>query len=276
MRQVQALKKFLRKVRTRRGEFMFLRKLFSRVLGEQKNAPDSASQEQNQEKVLDEILMVQDRARITKAVLNMGEKTYSMLSQAFSVMESDDDNDALSVIEQDRQVDQMEMEINWECLGTMSMRQPVQDNLRFLFAVIKLTTDLERVGDESTNIARHLLKHRAVFAGIEDLSKIVAIRDCVLTQLSHTLTAFKNQDLSLAQEVFIQDEAIDSYYDKIYEDFLASVSTCDNKEVRRDAYLLTLARHLERAGDHVVNIAEYICFMLTGERTASDFDPTKT
>ena len=100
------------------------------------------NQDRDLEKSLDEILMTQDRLRITQGVLLMGEKTHNMLTRVFSVMEENDDAKARSVIEEDREVDQMEMEINWDCMATIAMRQPVQDNLRFLFAVMKLMTDL--------------------------------------------------------------------------------------------------------------------------------------
>ena len=233
------------------------------------------NQDRDLEKSLDEILMTQDRLRITQGVLLMGEKTHNMLTRVFSVMEENDDAKARSVIEEDREVDQMEMEINWDCMATIAMRQPVQDNLRFLFAVMKLMTDLERVGDESTNIARHLLRQRSCFRDMDDLAEIVQIRNLVLSQLENILEAFKNEDLSLARAVFTQDEVIDKRYDKLYEAFLNVASTCDSEEMHRQAYNLTLARHLERAGDHIVNIADYICFMLTGKRIASEFDPNK-
>ena len=101
------------------------------------------------------------------------------------------------------------------------------------------------------------------------------MKDCVAKQLKDVTTAFANKDLSMARYVFTQDEVIDRYYDHLYESFLSNVSASDNEEVRRQAYTLTLARHLERAGDHIINIAEYICFMLTGKRITSDLDPNK-
>lgn len=228
-----------------------------------------------EEKALDEILMTQDRTRITQSVLDMGRMTYRMLERSLYVAESDDDEDARSVIDQDNEVDRLEMEIDWECLSTMAMRQPIHDDLRFLFAVIKLTTDLERVADESTNVARHLLLHRSLISDAEDLAEIRAIRDCLLEQLEDVMRAFESRDLCLARKVFARDRSIDDCYNKLYRNFLDAISECGNDETRRQAYILALARHLERAGDHIANVAEYICFMLTGERTASEADPNK-
>lgn len=228
-----------------------------------------------EEKALDEILMTHDKERITRSVLEMGRTTYEMLDRSLSVSESDEDEDAQSVIDQDNDVDRLEMEIDWECLSTMAMRQPIHDDLRYLFAVIKMTTDLERVADESTNVARHLLLHRAIIRDTDDLAEIRFIRDCILQQLTDALEAFEKQDLSLAQKIFSKDKAIDACYDKLYETFLDKIPANTNDEIRRQAYILALARHLERAGDHIVNIAEYICFMITGERIPSESDPNK-
>ena len=229
-----------------------------------------------EEKALDEILMTQDRARITRAVLEMGRMTYEMLDRSLCVCESDDDEDARSVIERDNEVDRLEMEIDWECLSTMAMRQPIQDDLRFLFAVIKLTTDLERVADESTNIARHLLLHRSILRDMtEDLAEPRSMLTYLLEQLKNVMEAFEKQDLAAARRVFFGDRLIDARYHKLYESFLDGIAESSNDAIRSQAYILALARHMERAGDHIVNIAEYICFMITGERTDSEEDPNK-
>lgn len=228
-----------------------------------------------EEKALDEILMAQDKTRITREVLEMGRMTHEMLARSLYVFESDDDKDARSVIEQDNEVDRQEMKIDWECLSTMAIRQPIHDDLRFLFAVIKLTTDLERVADESTNLARHLLLHRSIVRESDDLEEIRSMKDSLLEQLKDVLKAFEKQDLSLARQVFARDRSIDERYNKLYESFLDNISVKDNDGIRRQAYILALARHLERAGDHIANVAEYICFMITGERIASESDPNK-
>ena len=68
---------------------------------------------------------------------------------------------------------------------------------------------------------------------------------------------------------------IDRIYEALYDDFLNNTVGCESMEFTRKAYILALARHLERAGDHIANVAEYICFMLTGERIASESDPSK-
>lgn len=251
-----------------------LRRLFGRrqAKNEAKNEANAPIEE---EKALDAILMTQDRTRITREVLEMGRKTCAMLEQSLYVVQSDNDRDAQAVIEQDNEVDRMEMEIDWECLSTMAMRQPIHDDLRFLFAVIKLTTDLERIADESTNVARHLLLHRSLLRGAEDLAELQRIHDCLLRQMEDVMRAFEKQDLPLAQQVFTKDRSIDACYNKLYQSFLDSIAEKSSTTIRREAYILALARHLERAGDHIVNIAEYICFMLTGERTASEADPNK-
>ena len=105
-----------------------LRRLFGRHEAKNK-AKNGANAPIEEEKALDAILMTQDRTRITQEVLEMGRMTRAMLEQSLYVVQSDNDRDAQSVIEQDNEVDRMEMEIDWECLSTMAMRQPIHDDL---------------------------------------------------------------------------------------------------------------------------------------------------
>ncbi len=252
------------------SEAMFL---FNKKEPKRNKTPKSPLQ--GQEKELNEILMTQDRERITEMVLQMGEKTRDMLSRSISVVETGNEEDARAVLREDANVDRLEMEINWECFSAMAMRQPVQDDLRYVFAIVKLTTDLERVGDESTNIARHLLRYRPYLNDTRELGKVPVMLSLVIRQLEDVLTAIKNNDLLLARKVFVKDEEIDTLYEDLYDDFLNNAPNCPNREFSRKAYILALARHLERAGDHIANVAEYLCFMLTGERIASENDPSK-
>ena len=229
-----------------------------------------------EEKEFNEILLTQDRERITEKVMRMGKIAREMLEHSLDLVENENESDAYAVIEQDALVDKLEMEINWECLSTMAMRQPVQDDLRYVFAVIKLTTDLERIGDESTNIVRHLLRYRPYWNSSEDLGEIPAMLSMVMNQLTQALEAMQNGDLLLARQIFVNDREIDNLYDNLYDDFLNNAANCESREFSRKAYILALARHLERVGDHVANIAEYVCFMITGERFTPEADPDKS
>lgn len=239
--------------------------IFGRLIEKSRNQPLAGEEE-----ALDEILMTQDRTRITQGVLEMGRMTHKMLKQSLYVAETNNNEDAQTVIDQDNDVDRLEMVIDWECLSTMAMRQPIHDDLRFLFAVIKLTTDLERIADESANIARHLLLHRSILQESGDITIIRSLRDFLLGQLEDVMRAFEEQNLPLAQKVFTRDRFVDNCYHKLYESFLDTISEKASAEIHRQAYILTLARHLERAGDHIANVAEYIGFMITGERITSE------
>ncbi|MDR3230739.1 MAG: phosphate signaling complex protein PhoU [Synergistaceae bacterium] len=234
-----------------------------------------APQHGGQERALNEILMTQDREHVMNLVLEMGTKARDMLARSLSILVSEEEADAHSVIEDDGVVDRLEIAINWECFSIAAMRQPVQDDLRYIFAVVRMTTDLERIGDEATNIARHLLRYRPYWDRIEDMKEVSVILNLVLEQLDDALTALKTGDFLLARRVFERDDEVDKMYDTLYDDFLNNASACENREFTRKAYVLALARHLERAGDHVTNIAESLCFALTGERITPESDPHK-
>jgi phosphate transport system protein len=214
--------------------------------------------------------MTQDRERVMNLGLEMGTKAREMLVRSLSILVSEEEEDARSVIEDDSVVDRLDITINWECFSIMAMRQPVQEDLRYIFAVVRMTTDLERIGDEAVNIARHFLRYRPYWDGPEDLSDVPVLMNLVVEQLENILIALKNGDFLLARRVFDRDDEVDKMYDALYDDFLNNASACESREFTRKAYVLALARHLERAGDHVTNIAESICFALTGERIDSE------
>lgn len=248
-----------------------LLKLFSR-----KNALRNTKKElqRGQEKELNDILMTHDRERITEKVTEMGKNARTMLERSLSAITHGDEEAARFVIKEDEAIDRAEMEINWDCFSTMAMRQPVQEDLRFIFATVKLTTDLERIGDESTNIARHLLRYRP-YLNLTELDVVPVMLNLLLKQMDNMISSIEHNNLPLAKQVFAQDGEIDALYENLYDDFLNTAPNCSSREFTKKAYNLALARHLERVGDHIANVAEYLCFMLTGERIASDCDPTK-
>jgi phosphate transport system protein len=152
------------------------------------------------------------------------------------------------------------------------MRQPVREELRFIFAVLKTITDLERVGDQSVNIAQWVIKLNSYpRRPIDPL--LVDMGDIAEAMLRDALLAFKTSNGDISAEIRRRDEQLDRMYFEVFNTFvelMASDRTRDTNVVRAVTGQMWIARHLERIGDHVANIAERVYFMDKGETMAKN------
>lgn len=208
-----------------------------------------------------------DRERIVDLVLKMGVMAAEALKNAVDALVSEDAERAKAIVKGDDEVDAMEEAIDLECLRSIAMRQPVREELRFIFAVLKTITDLERIGDQAVNIAewtRELKKYPRT----ETNPAIPEMRDIAEAMLRDALEAFRTSDVDLAVEICRRDDRLDKMYSNVFNEFIelmASHETKDTNIVRIGTGQMWVARHLERVGDHITNIAERVYFMARGE-----------
>ena len=213
-------------------------------------------------------LYATDRERIVSKVVLMGERAAQLLENSVSALLDQDSALARRIIAEDDAIDQMEGEIDQECLGSIAMRSPGKDELYFVFAVLKIITDLERIGDQAVNIAEKALKvtPAVVFPRRDALLKMLRV---VLSMFRQALQAFRNEDKHMAATLWKRDDEVDSMYAQCYADFLhdavAHSGNDDPQTMEIGALELWTARHLERAGDHVINIVERVYFMVEGK-----------
>lgn len=213
-------------------------------------------------------LYATDRERIVSMVVHMGERAAQLLESSVSALL--DQNAALArrVIEDDDAIDQMEGDVDQECLGSIAMRSPGKEELYFVFAVLKIITDLERIGDQAVNIAEKALKLKpgVIFPRRESLLEMLKV---VLSMFRQALEAFRNEDKHMAATLWKRDDEVDSMYAQCYTDFLKDAvahSVHDDPQAMEiGAVEIWAARHLERAGDHVINIVERVYFMVEGK-----------
>ncbi|MCF7935528.1 MAG: phosphate signaling complex protein PhoU [Synergistales bacterium] len=221
-----------------------------------------------QEQRTEELLYQRDKRELTRLLSEMGDTTETALRQAIrSLLERNSDL-AGQVIAGDDQVDDLEVSIEQECLRSIGMRQPVRDDLRFVFSVLKIITDLERMGDQAVNIAKTSmeLNRRPLFKPLEDTPRMA---EQAVTMMSNALQAFTEEDAELALQVFKNDATVDRYYAAIFEEIMVLLARGENSErgdIERAMRLVLVARALERVGDHAANIAERAYFMVTGGR----------
>lgn len=173
------------------------------------------------------------------------------------------DEDAISpVYEREELVNQMEIEIDENCLTLIALHQPAAGDLRFIMGAVRTNAELERLADEAVNIvqkAEHLLKAPPLmpFAIIPEMAVLARgmVRD--------SLRSFVNRKVDLAREVLLRDDRLDALKAKIADE-LTAFMTQDSSTVSRGLDLLLIARFLERIGDHATNIAEITIFVVEG------------
>jgi len=201
--------------------------------------------------------------KIKKMILSLSAIVEERVNMAATAIQNLDSNLARVIIEKDFEIDQMEVEIEEECLKVMALHQPVAVDLRFLIAVIKINNDLERIGDEAVNIAERVSvvdrQQRCDF--FFDYS---VMAEKARTMFSNSLDALINLDTALAYRVLAMDDEVDGIQVRAYGEFKKAMH--DNPGCL--GFLLNfflIARHLERLADHTTNIAEEVIHMIDGE-----------
>lgn len=193
----------------------------------------------------------------------MADLVSEALVDAVRALQMEDKSLASEVLERDDLIDLKEVEIEEACLRVIAMRHPVGDELREVFTVLKIITDLERMGDEATNIAKLVMKlEKGTLPRDSDIISTMT-KTCV-DMLKDAIKAFLERNSSLAEEAFKKDVLLDKFYVKTLDQTIFS-EVCINNPTEKMG-LLFISRFLERFGDHAANIAERVYYMVTGKR----------
>jgi phosphate transport system protein len=204
-----------------------------------------------------------DIEKIKKMVLSVGAMVEERLRMSIKAIETWDAGLAEDIIRRDYEIDELEIEVEEECLKILALHQPVAVDLRFLIATIKINSELERIGDEAVNIAnrvRNISKRRKL-----DLSfDFTIMAEKAATMLRLSLDALVNLDQDLAFKVLTLDDEVDLMHREIYDRIKEAMSQ-NPDYVGYLINLYTTSRHLERVGDHSTNIAEEVIYLIEGE-----------
>jgi len=201
--------------------------------------------------------------KIKKQILSLGAKVEEQVRIATQAVETNDAELAKQIIKSDFEIDEMEVEIEEECLKILALHQPVAVDLRFLIAVIKINNDLERIGDQAVNIAE-----RVDVIAKRDPSEFffdyTAMGEKVQDMLKMSLDALVNMDYDLAYSVVMRDDEVDQIKSDAYDRIKQAMSKHPDK-IGHLINLLLISRHLERLADHATNIAEEVIYLIEGE-----------
>ena len=177
------------------------------------------------------------------------------------------------VFELEEKINVCHVEVDELCLWVLARQAPVAADLRLVLAIIKINADLERMGDQATNIAyntQDYLKREPVVP-FPDLEKMASL---VKVMVRKSLDAFMRQDLQLAEEVLSSDDEVDLLKNQSFRGLAAHIQS-HPQQVESCLDLILIARNLERLGDHATNIAEDVIFAFTGEDIRHKFKETK-
>ena len=201
--------------------------------------------------------------KIKKQILSLGALVEERVHMAANAIDTLDVALARKIIETDYEIDELEVDIEEECLKVMALHQPVAVDLRFLMTTIKINSDLERIGDQAVNIAQRveILSKRPPLNFTFDYT---AMAERAQHMLKMSLDALVNLDLDVAFKVITLDDEVDTMKNKAYD----SIKTAIAQHPDRVGYLINLlliSRHLERLADHATNIAEEVIYLIEGE-----------
>jgi len=195
-------------------------------------------------------------------LLEMGALIEHAIQAASEALIKQDVEAANNAITFDREVDQKERDIESLCLKLLLQQQPVAKDLRLISAALKMITDMERIGDQASDISGIVI-YLAGKPYIKPLEHLPQMANAAIRMVTGSIDAFINKDLALARDIIEMDDVIDDLFDTIKSELIELIQhDPDNSEQAVD--LLMITKYFERIGDHAQNIAEWAEFSITG------------
>lgn len=200
--------------------------------------------------------------QLRNKLLSLGGKVETEVATAMRALSERDSKLAETVINSDREVNRLEVEVDDICRRLLVLRQPAASDLRFITTALKIVVDLERIGDLAVNVAERAidLNQSPPLRPVHDLTKLAELCQ---RQVRAALDAFVDGNVEKAEAVIKADDLIDSTYHNLFNELLALMME-DPRNIRRANNLLFIAKHLERLGDHATNVAEMVIYMVCG------------
>jgi len=201
---------------------------------------------------------------LQRQIIQMGGLVERQVSDAIRALKERDVDLATHVIEQDDQVDQMEEEIDKETIRILATRQPMAVDLRLVAMAMKISNDLERIGDYAANMAKRAIS-LAKSPPLKPINTIPHMGQITQAMVKQILDAYVERDSEKAMAAWHRDDEVDQLYNSLFRELMTYMFE-DPRNIRTCVDLLSVAKHVERIGDHACNIAEKIHYMVHGER----------
>jgi phosphate transport system protein len=201
---------------------------------------------------------------LNRKLLKLTSLVEDRVRRAVALIGNPDDSEMRSIILSDYEIDEMEVEVEEDCLKILALHQPVASDLRFLITVIKVNNELERIADYAVNIAMRVESiSKSPSRRLTDTIDFSEISETVIKMLNTSLDALINRDADLARQVFLLDDNVDAFRNQVY----VRIKDIIREHPEHPGGLINtylLARHLERIGDRVTNISEEVIYLVEG------------
>lgn len=216
---------------------------------------------QKMEKIMREKYEIQ-LAQLNSSVLSMGKMIEVAIESTVLALMGRDIEAAKTVHANDENVDNMEREIESLCMRLLLQQQPMATDLRFITAALKMITDMERIGDHAVDIADLVLNLSDLkYSGMSEISEMSSE---IIGMIHDSIQSYIERDYNKAKDVIARDDIVDNLYHIIKKDLIEKIKKTEEGEQILDYFLI--AKYFERIGDHAVNIAERVVFVLTGKK----------
>ena len=204
----------------------------------------------------------EEQRKLLEEILRMGHMAAAQLEAALDVVERRDDRAAERIVANDDAIDALEQSIDHDVMR-LALRGPMARDLRIIFAALKVSADLERIGDYAANVAKrstalNLAPPLPHTRGLDALGRLA------VQQVRDVLVAYRDSDAEAAQRVRARDAELDTLYTGLFRELLTYMME-DARAITPCTHLLFMAKNLERIGDHATNIAENVWFLVHGE-----------
>ncbi|RCW50666.1 MULTISPECIES: phosphate signaling complex protein PhoU [unclassified Halanaerobium] len=213
-----------------------------------------------------EQVYVEKREQLLNDLSDMSEVAEDMLQKIIKALDKMDVDTARDIINRDDVLDNYKITIEEEVSRLLTMEQPLTSDTWFAIAMVKIASDLERIGDHATNIAEILLELKNE-KRLTPIVMIPELADIVTDMLDVVLESFATKNADLAEAACRMDEKADNMYDQVYDKGIKLLSKNEKQlNIQQVVKYLNLAKSLERVGDHATNIGEETIFLITGKR----------
>lgn len=205
--------------------------------------------------------------KLNDELIIMGALCEEAISAAAKYLADGDEALKESVIETDRQIDGKERDIEDLCMRLLLCQQPVAKDLRTVSSALKMISDMERIGDQASDIAE--IAGFVTKSGIGSKVHIADMARATIKMVTESIESFVKKDVSAAESVIKHDDVVDGLFKEVKNELISAVKDeTDNAEALID--LLMIAKYFERIGDHAENIAEWVIYSITGEHAEID------
>ena len=207
-------------------------------------------------------------ALLERSLLEMGQLALSQLRAALSNLDHSDHIAADKIIEADSKIDELNELVDRQAVRLLALRQPMGGDLRIIVSSLRIAGELERMGDYAANFAKRariLGGQNNAAINMDILNRLGHLGDKVAAQIELILRAMADKDKNLAEICWNSDQQIDEDYSILHHKIVAAMQS-HPEHVKDNVQLMFMAKHIERIGDHITNIAEALYYSVTGNR----------